>query len=78
MWYGDEGLGGGGRYTIPRKGVLKLDQHDVAWDKEELELFFISKEKIKVIYPSNVSKRTADFLVLDPSDKYYLDLGKYF
>ncbi|WP_133121903.1 hypothetical protein [Pleomorphomonas carboxyditropha] len=79
VWYGDEGLDGGGRYSVPRKGALKLDQYDVAWGKQDFDLFFISKDKIKIMYFLNDDKeKTTTFLIRDPSDKYYLEMGKNF
>lgn len=79
VYYGDEGLGGGGRYTIPRKGTLKLDNEDVAWGKKDYDLSFINKDKIKIMYFLNDDKfKTTTILSRDPSNKYYLEIGKYF
>lgn len=79
VWYGDEGLSGGGKYRIPRIGALKIDQHDIAWGKKDFDLFFISKDRIKIMFILNDDKhKTTEILDRDPSDNYYLNLAGQF
>lgn len=77
--YGDEGLGMIGRYKISRKGIVKLDQSDVVWTGNDFGVSFVSKNQIRLmVYWNDDKERTPILLNRDPSDKYYLDMRKYF
>lgn len=51
-----------------------MDHEDVAWGKKDFEIFFISKDKLKIMFFLNDDKsKAAIFLTRDPSEKYYPD-----